>query len=287
MNLTDNLHIKASALTDDAKARELYVHHLQRMKGYFEHVESGRMADLSGDYPALREANVYLRQVLARLSPVLTDRLDAPSLHNIAGGPYMTPRPGKKMAVKLRYEASQDRELVLQVKAKDRVLITQRFKAGAGADTLVLPFELPKDAPTQVEAEFSVILVPLDAGLEQRLAQTEREATILPLNSIDSVYVSEQAGSLDDLYMSVNYSTVEPLDLRVDLYDASGQRLERIQHPLEVTELGSLYTLKFNHSFELESERTYTLVFRLVPQGSTGENGFGDVVKFFRKRDMN
>jgi hypothetical protein len=245
------------------------------------------MADLSGDYPALREANDYLRQVLAGLNPVTTDKLENPALHNSAGGPYMTPRPGKKMAVKVHYEASEDRDLVLQVKAQGRVLITQRFKAGAGADSLVLPFELPKDAPTQVEAEFSVTLVPTDASLEERLAQASRQANILPLNSIDSVYVSEQVRSLDELYMSVNYSTVEALDLRVDLYDATGQRLERIQHSLDVTELGSLYTLKFKESFELESERTYTLVFRLVPQGSTSENGFGDVVKFFRKRNVN
>jgi hypothetical protein len=199
----------------------------------------------------------------------------------------MTPRPGKKMAIKVHYEARADREIVLVVKAEGRELSTQRFKVGPGADTLVLPVQLPKDAPTQVTADFAVALVPQNASLESTLAQAERQANILPLNNIDSVYVSDQVNSLSDLYMSVNYASIEPLDLRVDLYDARGAHLDRIQYPLEVTELGSIYTLHFSGQHELESGRTYTLVFRLVPSDSTSENGFGDVVKFFTKRGVN
>jgi hypothetical protein len=287
MNITDYTSVTAASIANDDQAKLIYLNHLQRMKGYFEHVESGRMADLSGDYPLLREANQYLRQVLMSLNPISDEKIEAPVLHNTAGGPYMTPRPGKKMAVKVRYEASEDRDLILVVKAGDRVLNTERYKAGAGMDTLVLPFELPKDAPTQVEASFSVSLVPQNASPESSLAQADRKANILPLNNIDGVYVSQQVNSLTDLYMSVNYAIVEPLDLRIDLYDPNGIRLDRLQYPLEVTESGSVYTLQFKGQHELISDRTYTLVFRLVPSGSTRENGFGDVVKFFEKRRVN
>ncbi|HET9236871.1 MAG TPA: hypothetical protein VFO10_06450 [Oligoflexus sp.] len=286
MGITDISTITAASIADDSQSKHVYVQHLQRMKGYFEHVESGRMADLSGDYPILREANSYLRQVLFTLEPLIYEKLETPVLQNPNGGPTMPPRPGKELAVKVHYEAGADRDLLLTVKAQGRVLSSQRFKAAAGEDTLVLPLVLPKDAPT-VETEFSLALVPQSAGLEATLAQARIQANVLPLNSIDYVYVSEQVSSLTDLYMSVTYASVEPLDLRVDLYDASGQRLDRIQTPLEVTEVGSIYTMKFSQDYELASGRTYTLVFRLVPAGSTSENGFGDIVKFFRKRDVN
>jgi hypothetical protein len=75
--------------------------------------------------------------------------------------------------------------------------------------------------------------------------------------------------------------------LRVDLYNDSGSNLDRIQTPLDVTEVGSICTLKFKKNYELAADQTYSLVFRLVRSGSTRENGFGDVVKFFRKRDVN
>jgi hypothetical protein len=286
MGIVDNSTITAASIAADSSSKHVYVQHLQRMKGYFEHVESGRMADLSGDYPILRKANSYLRQVLFALEPLIFEKLETPVLHNTTGGPTMTPRPGKAMAVKVHYEAGADRDLLLTVKAEGRVLSSQRFQAAAGEDTLVLPVVLPKDAPT-VATEFSLALVPQNAGLESTLAQARIQANVLPLNNLDWVYVSEQVNSLNDLYMSVTYAAVEPLDLRVDLYDASGSRLDRIQAPLEVTEVGSIYTLKFSRDHELASDQTYTLVFRLVPQGSTSENGFGDVVKFFRKRDVN
>jgi hypothetical protein len=286
MGITDNSSITAASIADDSSSKHVYIQHLQRMKGYFEHVESGRTADLSGDYPILREASSYLRQALFTLEPLVYEKLETPVLHNPTGGPTITPRPGKELAVKVHYEAGADRELLLTVKAQGRVLSSQRFKAARGEDTLVLPVLLPKDAPT-VATEFSLALVPQSAGLESTLAQARLQANVLPLNNIDWVYVSEQVSSLSDLYMSVTYAAVEPLDLRVDLYDASGSRLDRIQTPLDVTEVGSLYTLKFSRDPELATGQTYTLVFRLVPAGSTSENGFGDVVKFFRKRDVN
>lgn len=286
MGIVDDSTITAASIAEDSSSQHVYVQHLQRMKSYFEHVESGRMADLSGDYPILREANSYLRQVLFSLEPLIYEKLETPVLHNPSGGPTLALRPGKQLAVKVHYEAGADRDLVLTVKAEGRVLSSQRFHAAQGEDTLVLPLALPKDAPT-VDTEFALALVPQNAGLESTLAQAKIQAKVLPLNSIDFVYVSEQVDSLSDLYMSVTYASVEPLDLRVDLYDASGSRLDRIQTPLDVTETGSLYTLKFSRDQELTAGRTYTLVFRLVPSGSTSENGFGDIVKFFRKRDVN
>jgi len=286
MGITDQSTITATSIADDTQSKQVYVQQLQRMKDYFEHVESGRMADLSGDYPILREANSYLRQVLFVLDPLTLEKLETPALHNPTGGPYVTPRPGKTLAVKVRYEASADRDMLLLVKAQGRVLSSQRFKAAAGKDTLVLPLTLPKDAPT-VETEFSLALVPQRAGLESTLAQSQIQANVLPLNNIDWVYVSEKASSLNDLFMSVTYACTEPLDLRVDLYDVSGGRIDRIQTPLELTEIGSIYTLKFTSDYELVTGRTYMLAFRLVPSGSTSENGFGDIVKFFQKRDVN
>jgi len=285
-NQTETWTLPVASLASDIEARNKYRTQLQKMKGTFEHVESGRMADMSADYPLLREANHYLRQALFEIAPVQFETIAIKGLHNSAGGPYgMTPRPGKKLALRVRYEAAMDRDLILLLREDGRFLSSERVKVPAGADTLVVPFQIPHDAPVPVSATFTASLVAQGASPESSLAIAQMETQILPLNNLDGIYVSEQVSSLNDLFISVNYSTVESLDLRVDLYDQQGHRLETIQHPLDIKETGSLYTLKFTSNHALTSDQTYQLVFQLVPPGSTDAQGFGEVVKFFKKRD--
>ncbi len=264
-----------------------YVQSLRDMKRNFEYVETGRGADYSADYQQLRESNEYLRSVLLQIDPVAQDKLEFKGLHSTAEGPYSPViRVGKKLSFLVKYASAESRHLLLALLVDGKTIASSEVSLPAGEDSIAVPFDIPQNAPRHSKAKIELKLVANGNSAGQVIAESQGDSYIYPVNSLDNVYAAEQASSLDQLYISVNYAIDVPMDLRVELFDPNNKRIDSHQYPLPLSETGYFYEAKFSSDLILDNGQLYKLAFKLIPSGGGAESKPVDQAeKFFRKTE--
>ncbi len=248
-----------------------YLSALAQLKAHFEHVETGRGSDLGADYPQLRTANLYLKDILQQLNPVARDLLTIEGLHTASGDPdHWRLRVGESNSVRIRCAATASRDVIFALRIGGVDVFTSRMPVTAGTDTIVIPFSVPENASGHTMAQLTAALLTTgDPGAPQTVDAAKIEE-IFPANSLDAVYSSETVASFDRLYAAVNYAIVTDLDLKVDLVGPDQAILESHLYALPAGPAGFFNHIRFSADVRPHLTTTYTLVFALLTKPSSG-----------------
>jgi len=248
-----------------------YLSAIAQLKAHFEHVETGRGSDLGADYPQLRAANLYLKDILQQLSPGTRDLLTIEGLHTASGDPdHWRLRVGESNSVRIRYAAVASRDVIFTLRIGDVDAFTSRMLVTPGTDTIVIPFFVPANTAGHTMAQLTVALLATgDPGAPQTVGAAKIEE-IFPANSLDAVYSSATVASFDQLYAAVNYASITDLDLKVDLVGPDQDILESHLYGLPAGPAGFFNQIRFVADVRRQHATTYTLVFALLTKPSSG-----------------